>query len=170
MVDSRPLPEGCGLDTASWEHTPLVVQPWGAQRLAIIPQQTARIQALEARMADLEARLQQRSHHADRPPSTDPPYETRPARAGAHGKPGAKPGHPGHQPALLAPTEIIEVKPSAGAGGQTAGLDTSPYSTHQVIERPEIRMRVRHVVLDETCCPQCGRITKAQVPPEVRYG
>ena len=140
MVDSLPLPEGFGLDTASWEHTPLVVQQLVVQLLAIIQQQTARIQALEARMADLEARLQQRSHNSDRPPSTDPPYEKRPARAGAHGKPGAKPGHPGHQQALLAPTEIIEVKPSACACGQTACLDTSPYYTHQVIELPDIQM------------------------------
>ena len=120
MADSLPLPEGLALDTAPWEQTPRVVQHLVVQLLAIIQQQTARIQALEARVAELEARLQQRSHNSDRPPSSDPPYEKRPARAGPHGKPGAKPGHPGHQQALLAPTEIIEVKPSACACGQTA--------------------------------------------------
>ena len=61
VADSLPLPEGLALDTASWEHTPLVVQHVVGQLLAIIQQQTARIQALEARMADLEARVQQRS-------------------------------------------------------------------------------------------------------------
>ena len=118
MVDSLPLPDGLALDTASWEYTPHVVQHVVGQPLAIIQEQTARIQALEARMADLEARVQQRSSNSDRPPSSDPPYEQRPTRAGPHGKPGAKPGHPGHQQALLAPTEVIEVKPAACACGR----------------------------------------------------
>jgi len=170
VADFLPLPEGLALDTATWEQTPLVVQQLVVQLLAVIQQQTARIQALEARIVDLEARVQQRSHNSDRPPSSDPPYEKRPARAGPHGKPGAKPGHPGHQQALLAPTEVIEVKPAACACGQTACLDTSPYYTHQVIELPEIQMIVRHFVLYEAYCPQCGKVTKAQVPPEAAAG
>ena len=170
MADSLPLPERLALDTATWEQTPLVVQHLVVQLLVSIQQQTARIQVLEARMADLEARLQQRSHNSDRPPSCDPPYEQRPTCAGSQGKPGAKPGHPGHQQALLAPTEVIAVKPSACACGQTACLDTSPYATHQVIELPEIQMLVRHFVLYEAYCPQCGQVTKARVPPEAAAG
>jgi transposase len=140
------------------------------QFLAIIQQQTGRIQVLEARLAELEAHVQQRSHNSNRPPSSNPPYEKRPTRPGLHGKPGAKPGHPGHQQALLAPTEVIEVKPAACAYGQTACLDTSPDSTHQVIELPEIPMHVRHLVLYEASCPHCGTVTKAQVPPEAAAG
>jgi transposase len=170
VADFLPLPEGLALDTATWEQTPLVVQQLVVQLLAIIQQQTARIQALEARLADLEARLQQRSHTSDRPPSSDPPYEKRPTHAGPHGNPGAKPGHPGHQQALLAPTEVIEVKPAACVCGQTECLDTSPYATHQVIELPEIQMLVRHFVLYEAYCPQCGKVTKARVPPEATAG
>ena len=170
MADFLPLPEGLALDTATWEQTPLVVQHVVVQLLATIQQQTARIQALEARMADLEARVQQRSHKSDRPPSSHPPYEKRPTRAGPHGKPGAKPGHPGHQPARLAPPEVIEVKPAACACGPTACLDPSPYYTHQVIELPESQMRVRHVVLYEAYCPLCGKVTQAQVPPEAAAG
>ena len=71
---------------------------------------------------------------------------------------------------MLAPTEVIEVKPSACACGQTACLDTSPYYTHQVIELPEIQMLVRHFVLYEAYCPRCGKVTKAQVPPEATAG
>jgi transposase len=170
VADSLPLPEGLALDTATWEQTLLVVQQLVVQLLAISQQQTGRIQALEARMAELEARLQQRSHNSDRPPSSDPPYEQRPARAGSHGKPGAKPGHPGHQQALLPPTEVIEVKPLACVCGQSACLDTTAYYTHQVIELPEMQMIVRHFVLHEASCPQCGKVTKAQLPPEVAAG
>ena len=45
-----------------------------------------------------------------------------------------------------------------------------PFYTHQVIELPEITMIVRHFVLHEACCPQCGRVTKAHVPPEACIG
>jgi transposase len=167
---SLPLPEGLALDAATWERTPLVMQHLVGQLLAISQQQAEQLQALEARIADLEARLQQRSHNCDRPPSSDPPYEKRPARAGPQGKPGAKPGHRGHQQGLLAPTEVIEVKPPACACGQTACLDSSPYYTHQVLELPEIQMIVRHFVLYEAYCPQCGKVTKAHVPPAAAAG
>jgi transposase len=170
VADSLPLPEGLALDAAIWAQTPVVMQQLVVQLLVIIQQQAERIQALEARIGDLEARLQQRSHTSDRPPSSDPPYEKRPACAGPPGKPGAKPGHRGHQQALLAPTEVIEVKPPACACGQTACLDTSPYYTHQVIELPAIQMIVRHFVLYEAYCPQCGNVTKAHVPSEAAAG
>jgi hypothetical protein len=170
VAGSLPLPEGLALDAAAWEQTPLVMQHLVGQLLAISQQQAEQLQALEARIADLEARLQQRSHNCDRPPSSDPPYEKRPARASPPGKPGAKPGHRGHQQALLAPTEVIEVKPPACACGQTACLDTNPYYTHQVLELPEIQMSVTHVVLHEAQCPQCGGVIKAELPAEYRYG
>jgi transposase len=160
---SIPLPDGLPLDAATWEQTPLAVRQ-------LVVQQEERIRTLEARLAELEARLQQRSHNSDRPPSSDPPYEQRPTRAGSRGKPGARPGHPGHRQALLAPTEVIEIKPSACVCGQTACLDTSPYYTHQVIELPEIQMIVRHFVLYQASCPQCGKVTKAQVPSEASTG
>jgi transposase len=177
VATSTPLPAGLPVDAAKWEQTPLAVRHLVLHLLEVIQQQhttiqhlEARIQTLEGRIVELEARVQQRSSNSDRPPSSDPPYEKRPTRAGPHGKPGATPGHPGHQQALLAPTEIIEVKPSACACGQTACLDTSPYYTHQVIELPEIQMIVRHFVLYEAYCPQCGQVTKAQVPPEASAG
>jgi transposase len=163
VATAIPLPDGLPLDAATWEQTPLAVRP-------LVIQQEARIRTLEARLAELEARLQQRSRNSDRPPASDPPYEKPPARPGAQGRPGAKPGHPGQRQALLVPTEVIEVKPSACACGQTACLDTSPSDTHQVIELPEIQMRVRHVVLYEASCSHCGQVTKAPVPPEAAAG
>ena len=170
MASFPPLPAGLPLDAAEWDQTPPGVRQVVLQQQTTIQHLEARIKTLEARIAELEARVQQRSDHADRPPSSDPPYEKRTARAGTQGSPGAKPGHPGHRQVLLEPTEVIEVKPPACACGQTACLDTSPYSIHQVIELPEIQMRVRHFVLYEAYCPQCGRITKAQVPPEASSG
>lgn len=177
MACSLPPPAGLPLDAAEWEQTPPGVRQVVLRLLEVIQQQHTTIQHLEARgktlevrIAELEARLQQRSRNSDRPPSSDPPYEKQPARAGAQRRPGAKPGHPGHRQALLAPTEVIEVKPKSCPCGQTEFPDTTPYSIHQVIELPEIQMRVRHVVWHEARCPQCGRVMKAQVPTEAPCG
>jgi transposase len=165
-----PLPAGPLRDAASWAQTPLLVCHLILQLLEVNQHLEARINTLEARIAALEARLQQRSHTSDRPPSSDPPFEKRPARSGTQGKPGAKPGHLGHRQALLEPTAVIEVKPERCPCGQTEFPEMHPYYTHQVIELPEIQMIVRHVVLHEARCPQCGRVTKAQVSSEAQAG
>jgi len=70
----------------------------------------------------------------------------------------------------LTPTEVVEVKPSACACGQTEFPETHPYYTHQVIELPEIQMVVTHVVLHKMPCPRCGCLLKAELPAEYRYG
>jgi transposase len=163
VVTALPLPAGLQPDLASWEQTLLLMRQLIVQLLAVIQQQTVRIAALEAR-------LSQNSRNSDRPPSSDPPFVTRPSSSTIKGTPGAKPGHPGHRQALLAPTEIIEVTPTVCVCGQQEFPATMPYYTHQVIELPEIQMDVTHVVLHETHCLRCGRFLKAELPAEYRYG
>ena len=170
VVASLPVPEGWSLDAATWNQTPLVVQQVVRYLLTVTRQPDDRIKTLEARLAALEARGQEHSRHADRPPSSDPPWVKLNPPGGPKGTPGARPGHPGHRQALLEPTEVIEVKPPACVCGQRVCLDMSPFSTHQVIELPEITMIVRHFVLYEVCSPQYGRVTKAHVPPEAGAG
>ena len=114
------LPAGLLLDAPGWEQTVLVVGQLIVQLLAVIQQQTARIAALEARLA-------QNSRNSDRPPSSDPLYAKRSARSGAQGHPGAKPGHPGHRQVLLTPTEVIEIRPTPCACGQREFPETQPY-------------------------------------------
>jgi transposase len=160
---SLPLPTGLPFDAGSWEQTPLVMRQWVVHLLAIIQQQAARIAALEARVS-------QQSSNSDCPPSSDPPYAKRTARAGAQERPGAKPGHPGHRQALLAPTEVIEVTPDACACGQQEFPVTTPYYTHQVLELPAIQMAMTHVVLHKAQCPRCGRLLRAELPAEYSYG
>jgi transposase len=157
------LPAGLPVDATSWEQTPLVVRQVVVQLLAVIQQQ-------EERIAALEARLSQHSRNSDRPPSSDPPFVTRPSSSTIKGTPGAKPGHPGHRQALLAPTEVIEVTPDVCVCGQQEFPATMPYHIHQVIELPEIRMAVTHVVLHKAQCPGCGRRLKTALPAEYRYG
>jgi transposase len=158
-----PLPAGLPLDSVGWEQTLRMMRQLIVELLAVIQHQAARIAALEAR-------LSLTSRNSDRPPSSDPPFVTKPPSPTMKGTPGAKPGHPGHRQALLTPTEILEVKPKPCACGQREFPATTPYYTHQVIELPEIEMSVTHVVLHETQCPQCGRLLKAPLPEEHRYG
>jgi transposase len=158
-----PLPAGLSLDAAHWEQTPLVVRQVVVHLLAVIQQQAVRIAALEARVS-------QSSSNSDRPPSSDPPCVKPSSSSTAKGTPGAKPGHPGHRQALLAPTEVIELKPESCPCGQTEFPATTPHSTHQVIELPEIQMVVKHMVLHVPHCPRCGRLLKASLPEAVRYG
>jgi transposase len=167
---SIPLPTGFPLDRASWEQTPLIVRQLVVPLLVVIQQQAEQVQTLKARVVALEARLQRRSSNSDRPPSSDPPYEKEPARSGHQGRPGARPGHPGHRQALVAPTQVIEIKPESCACGQPEFPATTPYYTHQHIELPEIQMAITHIVLHETSCPRCGRPLKAELPVEYRYG
>src|SRR5262245_46735001 len=94
-----PLPAGPPLEPAIGEQTPLVVRQLVVRLFVVIRQPGAQIAALNARRS-------QNSRNADRPPSSDPPYAQRAARSGAQGDPGAKPGHPGHRQASLAPTEM----------------------------------------------------------------
>ena len=163
MATALPLPAGPPPDAASWDQTLVVMCQLIIQLLAVIQQQTARIAALEAR-------LSQTSRNSDRPPSSDPPFVTKPSSSTAAGTPGAKPGHPGYRQALLAPTEIVKVNPEPCACGQREFSATTPYYTHQVVELPEIQMAVTHVVLHETRCPRCGHLLKAELPAQYRYG
>jgi transposase len=163
VATSIPLPAGLPLDATSWDQTPLVVRQLLIHLLDVIQQQAARIAALEARVS-------QNSSNSDRPPSSDLPFVKQPSSSPTKGIPGAKPGHPGHCQALLAPTEVIKVQPEACPCGQTQFPDTTPYYTHQVIELPEVQMSVKHMVLHEACCPQCGCIIKASLPNQHRYG
>jgi transposase len=160
---SVPLPAGLALDAASWKRTPPAVRQLVVHPLAAIQEQ-------EARIAALQARVSQNSRNSDRPPSSDLPYAKRRTLSSGNGRPGAKPGHLGHRQTLLAPTEVLEVKPLSCPCGLTMFPDTTPYDTHQVIELPEIQMHVKHVVLHAARCPQCGRLHKAPLPEEYRYG
>lgn len=67
-------------------------------------------------------------------------------------------------------TEVIKVMPETCACGQQEFSATTPYYTHQVIELLQIEMSMTHVVLHELRCPRRGRILKADLPAQYRYG
>ena len=152
------VPAGLDIPPADWQQTPPSVQTLVVTLL----------QRLEA----VEARLQQDSTTSQRPPSTDSLYKKarKPAGDAPPRKAGGQPGHPGHQQALLAPTDMRVLTPQQCACGYTALGMPRPYHTHQVIELPAIQMDVTHFVLHEAWCPVCVQWTKAQIPPSILQG
>src|SRR5919201_3189472 len=143
-----------------WEHTAPAVQ-------AYLRAMCDELGQLQDRVATLEARLTQNSTTSHRPPSSDSPYKKPRQRptATTPRKAGGKPGHPGHRQALLPPSTVHEVRPERCSCGNTTLTLLRPYHTHQVLELPPIAMEVTHWVLHQGWCVECGRWTKAQVPP-----
>src|SRR5918996_6664905 len=65
---------------------------------------------LEARVSELEQRLNRSSRNSSLPPSQDPPSAPpRPRQPGSGGKRGGQPGHEGRHRRLLSPEQVDEV-------------------------------------------------------------
>jgi transposase len=137
-----------------------------------------RIAELEARLRDLEARLGQNASNSSMPPSANPPQAPPPVRKQPTGrKPGGQPGHSAHLrvrlPAerLTAPTvhylpDICEV--CRDDLPQAFGPDDPEPRWHQVVELPEIPVQVTEYQAHARTCPNCGHVTWAKVPDDIR--
>src|SRR4051794_22598716 len=76
------------------------------------PEVRVYIRYLEARLADLEHRLNQTSANSSRPPSADPPgVKPAPPRRPSGRRKGGQPGHPKQGRPLLPPDQVIELRP-----------------------------------------------------------
>ncbi len=136
----------------------------------------AKVAALEQRLRDLEARLNQNSTNSNRPPSTDPPSVQRPSRPRGKGrKRGAQPGHPGATRPLI-PLEdvdhVVEVRPEecdhchAPLPEDPGPSDPEPVR-HQSTDLPPPRKpEVTERRLHARTCPGCRKVTRAKLPPE----
>ena len=126
--------------------------------------------ALVAKVAELEARLNQNSSNSSKPPSSDPPWmrpQTKRTKAGK--KPGGQPGHKGHGLAInREPDEIVELR-AANCGRCGAGLSGEEGDCRNI--RYLIDIRIRTVITAfkqmESICPDCGAENLAAFPPGV---
>src|SRR5215211_8291515 len=103
---------------------------------ALPPAVQAYIRYLEARLADLEARLGQTSANSSKPPSSDPPHvKPAPPRTPSGRRRGGQPGHPRHTRPELPPDAIVHLRPDTCGRCRTRllGEDAAPLR-HQVIE------------------------------------
>src|SRR5215217_3604634 len=123
------------LSADMWERKPPEAQ-------AYMRALEARVAALETRIQELRAQLQQNSRTSSRPPSNDPPQALgqRSRREPRGRRPGGQPGHEGQTRAQLPVEEvdiIIPVKPTQCLHCQQPlqGADPQP-QRHQVAELP----------------------------------
>jgi len=133
-------------------------------------------QRLEARVAELERRLNRSSRNSSLPPSQDPPsVPPRPCGKGSGRRRGGQPGHEGRHRRLLPPERVDEVidhwpdrcRSCAHAFGERERVDVSEPGRHQLAELPPTAVRVSEHRLHRVCCPRCATQTRAELPREV---
>ena len=130
------------------------------------------VTGLEARVADLEARLNQTSANSSRPPSADPPHAKPAPPRVPSGKPkGGQPGHPKADRVLLPPDDVIPLKPARcrRCRHRLTGDDPTPL-VHQVHEVPAVRPVVTEYRRHRLACPRCAAVTCAALPAAATGG
>lgn len=139
---------------------------------ARIEEQDKRIAALEAENRDLRSRLNQNSGNSSKPPSSDPPWTPRPAKAPTGRRPGGQPGHKGHKRELVPPERVDEFVdiPAPKRCGKCeralAGRGVEPLR-HQQVEVPPIRPHITEFRCQGRECGGCGAVSYGELPPEV---
>ena len=126
---------------------------------------------LLARIAELEARLNNTPRNSSRPPSTEHPHaKPLPKKPKSKKKPGGQPGHDRFQRTLI-PTEqcqsVVPCKPEVcrGCGETLSGEDSSPI--RQQVWDVEIRPVVTEYQQHRLICPCCELVTCGALPEEV---
>jgi|SRR5581483_2927907 len=134
---------------------------------------------LEARVAELERRLNRSSRNSSLPPSQDPPSAPpRPRRPGSGRAQGGQPGHEGRSRPLL-PLARVDVvidhwpercRACAHHFSEDERLDAAPTQRHQVSELPPLAVTVTEHRLHRLRCPACAAETRAELPAGVPGG
>ncbi len=134
---------------------------------------------LEARVAELEQRLNRSSRNSSLPPSQDPPSAPpRPKRPLSGRKPGGQPGHEGTNRPLLPLAQVDEVidhwpercGSCAHVFGEAERIDAASPQRHQVSELPPIAVTVSEHRLHRLRCPACAAETRAELPAGIPRG
>ena len=134
---------------------------------------------LEARVSELEQRLNRNSRNSSLPPSQDPPSAPpRPQQPASGRGRGGQPGHAGtNRPlfALAQVDELLEHWPEcchacARRFGEDERIDVAAPQRHQVSELPPIAVTLSEHRLHRLRCPACAAETRAQLPAGVPRG
>ncbi|HUG64302.1 MAG TPA: IS66 family transposase [Gaiellaceae bacterium] len=131
---------------------------------------------LEARVGELERRLNRSSRNSSFPPSQDPPSAPpRPRRPSSGRTRGGQPGHEGRHRPLLAPERVdavvehwpVQCRSCAHVFDRQELVDAADPWRHQVAELPPIAVRVAEHRLHAVRCPGCTSRTRAELPREL---
>jgi transposase len=139
---------------------------------ALPPAVQAYIRYLEARLADLEARLGQTSANSSKPPSSDPPHaKPAPPKAPSGRQKGGQPGHPKRTRPDLPPDTVVELRTEIcdRCSHPLVGDDPEPLR-HQVVEVPPVRPHVTEYRRHRLPCPRCGKVNCPALPTDARGG
>ena len=137
----------------------------------------ARIDELERRIADLEARLNTNASNSSTPPSANPLGAKPPVvKKKSPRQRGAQRGHPPHLKQLLPPervthTEFIVPDRCDGCQAalpQQAGPNDPRPRRFQVVELPPLVAQVIEYQAHARTCPCCGVVTQATIPATSR--
>lgn len=139
---------------------------------------SARLNASEQRVRQLEGRVAKDSHNSSQPPSSDGLNKPKPKslRTPSQRPTGGQPGHPGHtlrrveQPDR---TVLHGVERCVGCGRSLTQQSPDRVERRQVFDLPEPKLEVtEHQGEVKTCA--CGCVNRAVFPPEavapVQYG
>jgi len=139
---------------------------------------TARLDASERRVRQLEEQVAQDSHNSSKPPSSDGLAKPKPKslRPPSTRPTGGQPGHPGQTLHMVAePDRTVRhpVARCAGCGRSLAQQAPDRVERRQVFDLPEPQLEVtEHQAEVKTCA--CGCVNRAAFPPEaaapVQYG
>ena len=155
-----------------WALTPPSVQQVLLRVLARVAGLEEEMSSLRLENERLREQSQRSSRNSSQPPSSDAPGKPpRPPRQSSGRKRGAQPGHEGHQRKLYPVEEcrsLSEHRPAqcGACGTALSGSDPNPVR-HQVVELPEVKPLVDEYRLHQLSCPDCGRATRASLPPGV---
>lgn len=175
METSTP-PRGITVD--EWAATPVVVQQMLLTTCAIIAQQQQQHAQLLARIADLEARLNQHSQNSSKPPSSDPPSAPpRPERVTRGRKRGGQVGHPRHERIVPTPEQITETADHYPTICDQCGSDVSGnqhdvclVDTQYVWDIPPVEPQIVAHHYHTIICHDCGELVTAPRPADVPPG
>jgi transposase len=140
---------------------------------AVNAEQARVIEALQARVAELERQLGRHSGNSSKPPSSDglgkPPAPRRERRGGGR-KPGKQPGAPGaHLAQVPEPDEVVAHRPvaCAGCGSDLTLAPVVGVEARQVFDLPQVRLwATEHRA--ERRRRGCGHVTAAGFPAQAR--
>lgn len=172
MVKNSPPPID-EISPEDWEKTPESVKRLVTKLLEQIGQLMERMEQLERQYEEvksenqlLKERVQQNSQNSSKPPSQDlgKGFKVKEKKQGKK-KPGAQPGHEGHERFLYSAEQCQSVEnhyPSdcIYCGEQLVGEDQAPYRI-QTVEIPKVVPEVREHRFHALCCQRCGGYTRA---------
>lgn len=131
--------------------------------------QSQQLEELQAKVAELEARLSQNSKNSSRPPSSDgltkqPAFPRQPGK-----KRGGQSGHKGKTLGMVAHADqIVPRAPEhCVCGYDLSGVPKKVVEKRQVFDLPAPKLEVTEYQLQSCICPACRQIQVGQFPESV---